>query len=289
MKSIHNVLRRVFYSFIHVLNNWNLYLGTGKYRIAKIRSAAQGNGPKFGENPKEPTRWPSNPRYRPQRVQRVRLFYLFTHVRILKFIFSCSLIIDNIVLLSRALRHQFIIPDFETFTSYIDQFYEKVKQMDSGKVATYIPQLAKQDPTKFGISICTIDGQRYSLGDATDSFTLQSCWWVLVFYLLRHLLFLFVIILFLFLLFLLNESFGPMEAMNYSRYRLIRPPGPATFGLIKRLVLLSGRGGVLLTDVSVLIKSLRAITQAMHHLTSEITWGHLEDADLESQLLNHKN
>ena len=49
------------------------------------------------------------------------------------------------------------------------------------QVANYIPQLAKRDPNKFGISICTIDGQRFSIGDATLPFTLQSCWWERIF------------------------------------------------------------------------------------------------------------
>ncbi len=42
------------------------------------------------------------------------------------------------MLVSRALRHQFIIPDWEGFTSYITQFYDKVKAMempDRGKVS----------------------------------------------------------------------------------------------------------------------------------------------------------
>ena len=46
----------------------------------------------------------------------------------------------------------------------------------NSQVANYIPQLSKRDPNKFGISICTIDGQRFSIGDATLPFTLQSCW-----------------------------------------------------------------------------------------------------------------
>ena len=45
---------------------------------------------------------------------------------------------------------------------------------DTGKVADYIPQLAKVDPTKFAVAVTTIDGQRFSFGDADELFCLQS-------------------------------------------------------------------------------------------------------------------
>ena len=40
--------------------------------------------------------------------------------------------------------------------------------------ATYIPQLARVPKEKWGISICTVDGQRFSIGDVHDKFTIQS-------------------------------------------------------------------------------------------------------------------
>lgn len=43
-----------------------------------------------------------------------------------------------------------------------------------GKVATYIPELAKTDPGLVGISVHTLDGTAYSAGDAAQRFTLQS-------------------------------------------------------------------------------------------------------------------
>ncbi|XP_022711478.1 glutaminase liver isoform, mitochondrial-like isoform X2 [Varroa jacobsoni] len=81
---------------------------------------------------------------------------------------------ENIVLITRALRHQFVIPDFQDFTHYIEDFYWKCKQNTGGNVATYIPQLAKYSPDFWGVSICTVDGQRFSLGDAEVPFTIQS-------------------------------------------------------------------------------------------------------------------
>ena len=42
-------------------------------------------------------------------------------------------------------------------------------------MANYIPQLATFGKDKWAMSICTVDGQRFSLGDVDDPFTIQSC------------------------------------------------------------------------------------------------------------------
>ena len=49
-----------------------------------------------------------------------------------------------------------------------------------GKPADYIPALAHADPNKLGVSIVTTDGRRYSCGDCTQSFTIQSIGKVLI-------------------------------------------------------------------------------------------------------------
>ncbi|XP_055520401.1 glutaminase kidney isoform, mitochondrial-like [Leucoraja erinacea] len=82
---------------------------------------------------------------------------------------------SNIVLLTQAFRKKFVIPDFEVFSSHINRLYENAKMKTSGKVADYIPQLAKFSPDLWGVSLCTVDGQRYSIGDTKVPFCLQSC------------------------------------------------------------------------------------------------------------------
>lgn len=46
-----------------------------------------------------------------------------------------SVIAKNIILISRAFRGQFVIPDFTGFTKYIEEFYWKCKSNNSGKVS----------------------------------------------------------------------------------------------------------------------------------------------------------
>jgi glutaminase len=46
--------------------------------------------------------------------------------------------------------------------------------MGSGKVADYIPALADVNPRKFGLALTTVEGERFALGDAQESFSIQS-------------------------------------------------------------------------------------------------------------------
>uniref|UniRef100_A0A8C2J3N0 glutaminase n=1 Tax=Cyprinus carpio TaxID=7962 RepID=A0A8C2J3N0_CYPCA len=82
---------------------------------------------------------------------------------------------SNIVLLTQAIQRKFIIPDFESFTSLINHLYYNAQAQKGGKVANYIPQLAKFSPDLWGVSLCTVDGQRHAIGDTDMPFCLQSC------------------------------------------------------------------------------------------------------------------
>ncbi|XP_047438387.1 glutaminase 2b [Mugil cephalus] len=81
----------------------------------------------------------------------------------------------NVVLLIQAFRKKFIIPEFDVFARKINKIYKTVENQSDGKVADYIPQLAKFNPELWGVSLCTVDGQRHSVGDTKQPFCLQSC------------------------------------------------------------------------------------------------------------------
>uniref|UniRef100_A0A3Q4MV24 glutaminase n=1 Tax=Neolamprologus brichardi TaxID=32507 RepID=A0A3Q4MV24_NEOBR len=82
---------------------------------------------------------------------------------------------SNIVLLTQAFRKKFVIPDFQSFSAHIDELYENAKKMSGGQVADYIPQLARFSPDLWAVALCTVDGQRHTVGDTKVPFCLQSC------------------------------------------------------------------------------------------------------------------
>ena len=45
---------------------------------------------------------------------------------------------------------------------------------DQGKVATYIPELGKVDPNKFGVHVRTLSGEAATYGDFQEKFSIQS-------------------------------------------------------------------------------------------------------------------
>ena len=57
---------------------------------------------------------------------------------------------------------------------FLQQSLEKHAADNGGVVANYIPELAKANPAHFGISLATIDGYVYEVGDSAIPFTIQS-------------------------------------------------------------------------------------------------------------------
>ena len=57
---------------------------------------------------------------------------------------------------------------------YLTEVAEACSATKGGEPASYIPELAKVDPDRFGIALATIDGEVYAVGDAEHEFTIQS-------------------------------------------------------------------------------------------------------------------
>jgi glutaminase len=62
--------------------------------------------------------------------------------------------------------------DFQAILAAIHAELDSV--VDRGKVATYIPELAKVDPQNFGVYVNNIDGPNCHIGDWDTSFSIQS-------------------------------------------------------------------------------------------------------------------
>ena len=58
--------------------------------------------------------------------------------------------------------------------TYLEALHAKHAELRDGTVATYIPELGKADPEWFAICLATTDGQVYEVGDAHQTFTIQS-------------------------------------------------------------------------------------------------------------------
>ncbi len=57
---------------------------------------------------------------------------------------------------------------------FLESCHRRFSSDLSGAVADYIPELGTGDPRKFGVSLATIDGHVYDIGDCATPFTIQS-------------------------------------------------------------------------------------------------------------------
>ncbi|MCM2415858.1 glutaminase A [Streptomyces sp. RKAG290] len=62
----------------------------------------------------------------------------------------------------------------DAVTEALRDLHSRFAGVDEGEIADYIPQLALADPDAFGLALISMDGHRYSIGDAEVPFTIQS-------------------------------------------------------------------------------------------------------------------
>jgi glutaminase len=64
--------------------------------------------------------------------------------------------------------------DVSPLHRFLLRCHAEFREDNSGAVADYIPELKKANPGDFGISVATIDGHVYEVGDSAVPFTIQS-------------------------------------------------------------------------------------------------------------------
>jgi glutaminase len=62
--------------------------------------------------------------------------------------------------------------DYNQVFHIIDKQLETFQ--DNGIVASYIPELQKVSPNKFGVHLCSVSGENYGYGDSEEKFSIQS-------------------------------------------------------------------------------------------------------------------
>jgi len=62
----------------------------------------------------------------------------------------------------------------ENIQNIIEHIFETTKADSQGILPNYIPELSKVDPNLYSISITTVDGKTYHIGDYQHEFTIQS-------------------------------------------------------------------------------------------------------------------
>ncbi|MBD1912052.1 glutaminase A [Leptolyngbya sp. PL-A3] len=70
--------------------------------------------------------------------------------------------------------HPEMVRSAQEFKTFLADLHERYSTLREGKVASYIPELAKVNPELFGIAIATVDGQIFEVGDTDPLFTIQS-------------------------------------------------------------------------------------------------------------------
>ena len=62
----------------------------------------------------------------------------------------------------------------DPIVAYLEGVLDQHRGNVSGAVASYIPELAKADPSQFAICLVTVEGAVYEVGDARQQFSIQS-------------------------------------------------------------------------------------------------------------------
>jgi len=81
---------------------------------------------------------------------------------------------EELLMLNRTFNRELVIPDWQEFCRDIETVFDHVANDCSGTNANYIPILRDADPEKWGVALCSVDGQRLEIGDVDVYHSIQS-------------------------------------------------------------------------------------------------------------------
>ncbi len=61
-----------------------------------------------------------------------------------------------------------------SFRETLQELHQRLSQVETGTIATYIPELAVANPRWFGLCVATTDGLLFEAGDSRQAFSIQS-------------------------------------------------------------------------------------------------------------------
>lgn len=76
-----------------------------------------------------------------------------------------ALVSDELMMVNRTFNRELVIPDWQEFCNDIELVFNRIADDCSGNNANYIPILRDTDPNKWGVALCSVDGQRLEIGD----------------------------------------------------------------------------------------------------------------------------
>ena len=82
------------------------------------------------------------------------------------------IISQNITLIEKALTGKLVIPDFRNFCSQITNIYNRTLLNKAGEVSALTPKSASAEA--YAISVCTVDGQRFNIGNFDSQYLLEA-------------------------------------------------------------------------------------------------------------------
>ncbi|MCX5968357.1 MAG: glutaminase A [Cyanobacteria bacterium] len=85
-----------------------------------------------------------------------------------------ALVSDELMMVNRTFNRELVIPDWQEFCHDIELVFNRIAGDCSGHNANYIPILRDADPDKWGVALCSVDGQRLEIGDVDTYHSIQS-------------------------------------------------------------------------------------------------------------------